>query len=160
MGAEQMNAAQPGKIVSIDDRLDNWGIYWRWRLGYDQAQSFEGRYRSGQPWHAVPTPPEALDPADADVIENAVCAIDLYHHALLKGWYVRRWDEQRCLHRAREAAGYGRQRGGSFAASMVMAKSLLTAELGRPAVTRKERAREVVRRALGLDPLTAMVTYA
>lgn len=101
------------------------------------------------------TPRPGVDPDDAQAIESAVCALDLYHHTLLKAWYVKRASEPTCLHMARRAAGESRRKRGNFSSSINMAKTLLQAELGRPAVVRKQRASALVRKMLDLDRLTA-----
>lgn len=156
--------------LDLEERLEGWATFWRWKLGLEQAASIEGQYRSPQPWDQ-PIPPAWLDVDEDDVqaIESAVCAMDLFHHTLLKLWYIRRRDEDTCLTTARRAAGEpkearrrGKGEGGriraadSFRSSLAMAKALLLAELARPAVVRKRRASEYVRNLLGLERLTAV----
>lgn len=140
--------------LDIEERLEAWGAYWRWRQTQGQAESFEGQYRSPQRWDRLPVAPAWLDIDVDDVraIESAVCALDLFNHLLLKAWYVRRWDEDSCMATARRQTA-GRRRS-SFRKSILEAKALLLAELERPAVVRKQRVSEYVRKLLGLEPLT------
>jgi len=144
--------------LEFEERLEGWSTFWRWKLGLDQAASFEGQYRSPQHWDAAPIPPAQLDidTDDVQAIESAVCALDLFHHTLLKLWYVRRKDEGSCLAEARRATGEKRRGKGNFQASLAMAKALLWTELSRPAVVRKQRASDYVRKLLGLEPLTCL----
>lgn len=141
--------------LDLEERLESWASFWRWKLGLEQAASFEGQYRSPQHWEAPPIPPAWLDIDHEDVqaIESAVCALDLFHHTLLKMWYIRRKGESTCLAEARRAMRERRGKG-NFRSSLAMAKALLLAELERPAVVRKQRASEYVRKILGLPALT------
>lgn len=164
---------KPISAADLEVRLGGWAAFWRRRLGYDQTGSFEGQYRSPQRDHWEPPKTRAylgeIDDRDAEAIESAVCALDLFHHTLLKAWYVRRQSEAECLACSRLAAGYarsrwvGRNRAGAnselmkeFQAAMAMAKLLLTAELALPATVRKKRASTYVRKILGLEPLTSV----
>lgn len=94
-----------------------------------------------------------IEVADAEAIESAVCAMELYYHILLKSWYVRRRNEDACLGAARKMSGQRRRRE-DFRLILGTAKALLVQELERPAVVRKARASAMVRKLLGLDPLT------
>lgn len=140
--------------LELEERLEAWGEYWRWRVSTSQAESFEGQYRSPQRWDAAPIPPAWLDidVDDVQAIESAVCALDLFNHVLLKMWYVRKRAEDACMGAARAAAN--RRTRGPFRNYLAEAKAMLAAELERPAVVRKQRASEHVRRLLGLPPLT------
>ena len=152
---ESRAPASPLDPYDLEERLEAWAVFWRWRnSGQQQAESFEGQYRSPQRWDRLPIPPQQLDVDVDDVhaIESAVCALDLFHHVLLKAWYILRISEDSCMAKARKAAGKGTRR--RFRVSMAEAKALLYAELERPAVVRKQRASEMVRQILGLDPLT------
>lgn len=141
--------------MDIEERLEAWGAYWRWRQEQGQAQSFEGGYRSPQHWDFMLThvPAELdIDRQDVDSIEAAVSALDLFNHVLLKAWYVRKFDPDRSMAAAR-TAGRRRTRA-QFPLYLTESKVLLLAELETPAVVRKQRASEYVRELLGLDPLT------
>ena len=145
---------------NINVRLELWASFWRWKLGLDQARSFEGQYRSPQHWDAPTTPTHAIwlqhEIEDANQIESAVCSLDLFHHTLLKAWYIRRRTDNHCLRAAREAIGETRRSKGNFEASLEMAKALLIQALDEPAVVRKQRASAHVRKLLGLPPLTTL----
>lgn len=142
--------------LTLDERLENWSAVWRRKLRLGEAESIEGSYRSPQSAHweyAVPHAPmvlEARNAVDAREVELAVCALDIYHHVILKGHYVRRWSDPKCLQVARKEAGDERtRRRGDFGASLLMAKALTGAQLDVPAVIRRTRAVERVRLALG-----------
>jgi hypothetical protein len=141
-------------VVDIEGRLENWGVAMRsGAVSYKSAESLEGNYRSPQQWDAPVTPERALVLVDdALAIENAVCALTLYDHLLLKSWYVRRWSRWKCLGVALRGSGLPRSKRLSFDDSMLLAKVHLLAELQRPATTRKVRAVAYARRVLGLTP--------
>ena len=157
-------------MTPLDFRLENWGDCWRSRLRLDQAASIEGGYRSPQRRHwdtdawvgiaPVSLPP--LDHVDAAEVELAVCAIDLFHHALLKAWYIRRTGVMGSLINARIAAGWElllqkrEQAEREFAARILLAKALVDQQLRQPAVLRKARASAIVRQVLRLEPLTPL----
>ena len=159
-------------MSELEGRLNNWGDVWRQRLGYGlersatAASSAEGGYRNR--WRAswdsdpvvgcAPLAPRALDRADADVIELGVCALDLFHHCLLKAWFIRRIGAIGALNFARTAAAETRifyrttaDAERECAARLIMAETLLARVLLLPAVVRKERARVMVRITLGLE---------
>lgn len=143
--------------LTVDERLENWAATWRYRLRLDDtAGSFEGCYRSPQAPHwdwnvaSAPSVLVAMNHVDAQEVELAVCALDIYHHIILKAHYVRRWSQPKCLQVARKAAGDERtRRRGDFGASLLMAKALTGAQLQLPAVVRRTRAVERVRLELG-----------
>lgn len=146
----------------LDMRCDNWGEYMRWRARVSSAtrpdaghvlprryffacaKSFETNYRSpqGQHWHygSAPTRAPEADANDAEEIEQAVSTLDLYHHAILRGWHVERMSEPVCLRKAAKAARQPRGNVHGFLASLGMAYGALTYALTLPAVVRKERA--------------------
>lgn len=142
------------ELATLPERLENWGRFWRWHIGQGETGSFEGQYRSPQPWDD-PTfsVPDGIDATDAQLIEGAVAVLPIFYHILLKLWHVRQKSEAECVSVAKRSAGL--ERGGrvNFQADYAMGLAQLSAELGRPAVTRKERAREMVRKILGLPPL-------
>jgi len=158
--------------TGLEPRLLNWGDVWRQRLGYGlersatAVSSAEGGYRNR--WRAswdsdplvgcAPLAPRTLDRADAEVIELGVCALDLFHHCLLKAWFIRRIGAIGALNFARTAAHEQRifyrttaDAERECAARLRMAETLLGRVLVLPAVVRKERARAHVRVALGLE---------
>lgn len=160
----------PTPTPLIEDRLTNWGDCWRnrLRLDDDQAASIEGVYRSPQRnhWDTDPTVGHApvvlreLDQADADEVEGAVCAIDLFHHALLKARYIRRMEPIGALKSARGRAGWmthsyqdKTEAEHELYARMLLARALVQDQLRLPAVVRKSRASDIVRAALGLESL-------
>lgn len=154
--------------MTLDERLVNWGDCWRSRLRLDQASSIEGDYRSPQRKHwdtdawvgIAPASPPMFDHADAVEIEAAVCVIDLFHHALLRAWYIRRAGTTGSLITARMAAGWKmvaqrrEQAHHEFSARLLLAMALVDAQLRLPAATRKHRASTIARQALWLEPLT------
>lgn len=157
---------------TLDDRLFNWGECWRYRLRLDdnQAASIEGDYRSPQrkhwdtdPWvGTAPVILRELNQVDADEIESAVCAIDTFHHSLLKACYIRRMEAIGVLKSSREAAGWmpwkyrdKEEAERELLVRMTVAKAMLQAQLRLPAAIRKRRASDLVRRILGLEPLTS-----
>lgn len=145
---------------ALDHRLENWGaaISGRSFGAARGTESIEGRYRSPQEWHA-PGPPQALiepDHEDAQVIESAVVLLPLFHHALLRAWYVRRLSPGTCVSRAREVGGAASPEGGHFPRHLSRAQELLEAALALPAVIRRERARAYVRKALELGDAAPM----
>lgn len=158
--------------TGLEPRLTNWGDVWRLRLGYGlepsatASESAEGAYRNR--WRAswdsdpvvgcAPSAPRILDRADAEVIELGVCALDLFHHCLLKAWFIRRIGAIGALNFARTAAAETRifyrttaDAERECAARLIMAETLLGRVLLLPAVVRKERARAHVRMTLGLE---------
>jgi hypothetical protein len=159
-------ATYPIPDSRLEVRCENWGEYMRWRQRVSSATmvdptraapkrhffarvaSFETNYRSpqAQHWHygSAPTQAPEADKADAEEIENAVCALDLYHHALLRGHHVERMAPALVLRKAAKAAGQRRGNPFGFLASLGMAYGLLSAALKEPAVIRKIRARERV----------------
>lgn len=154
-------AEPPTSAISIVNRCENWADAYRMRMRYAQANSFEGRYRSGQGQHwfygsAPPQTPLAVDVRDAAEVNGAWQAIpDGYHQFLLGAHYVRKWSPDKCVREAREFAGYQHIRepvsDAQFAANIGMAHNLLLVQLSLPAVFRRERLEERVRLALDLD---------
>jgi hypothetical protein len=140
---------------SIEDRCENWGAWARGHTRFQKrtAKSAEGHWRSPQMWEAAPaTAWMTTDAGDAQAIESAVCALPLYYHALLRGWYVGGprglMSAGECLLRASQASGEPRARLGTFVMRLHAGHALLIAALAVPAVVRKQRAREIVREAL------------
>lgn len=154
----------------LEARCDNWGEIMRWRQRASVAinggstkgppqkhffatiGSFEAGYRSPQSEHwnygSAPTEAPDPDPIDADEIEQAVQAITVYHHAILRYTHVNRLDAPIVL---RLAAKAGRQRRSmltGYLPTLHMAYGLLREALSLPAVVRKARARERVQKAL------------
>lgn len=140
-------------MSDLSDRLDNWARCWRRKLEIARTPSIEGAWRSPQEWNALgaPQPSQHYDPLDAIEVESAVCCIDIYHHVVLKGHYVRQWAPAKCLHAARKAAGdRNLRRKGDFVASLAMAHALISGALELPAAIRKDRTRTLVAAALAI----------
>jgi hypothetical protein len=146
---------------TLQHRLENWGVVWRTgSLRYDPyARGFVGAvechhgdwYRSPQPWHEPARAKLVPDVDDAGAIESAVCALDVFHHLILKGWYVRKWHPGKVLRVANKRCSSPRCGRGAFDAALGMAHAMLTVELERPAVVRRQRAVAYVRAALGTN---------
>ena len=127
---------------SLEDRLVNWGEAWRSRMraGRDLVQRgvWSTRRGYGNAWHwdaavgvsstgahiaSAPSAPVGVDLADASAVELAVGAVEIFHHVILKGHYVRCWDPDRTLRVARQASGLGNPRkGGDYEASVRMGR--------------------------------------
>lgn len=140
--------------MTLDERLENWGHAWRYRMARGQTASLEGAYRSPQHWDALMPPTNAaiiFNPRDAAEVENAWQAMgDAFHQALLLGHYVRRYAEGKVLVEAWKAAGEPRKRRMSgFLAALGMAHALIAAQLDLPAVVRRDRLAARVRDTLG-----------
>lgn len=133
-------------------RLENWGAAMGGRMidSAAEAGSIESRYRSPQHWHALGAPVNALPPdqEDAQVIESAVVLLPLFHHALLRLWYVRRLRPGTCMKWARQVGGERSPAGHHFPDHLQAAHRLAESALEIPAVIRRERARDFVRRML------------
>lgn len=144
--------------MNLEERLVSWGVFWRRRTERRQrsAESLEGNWRSKQPWDVPPltAPPRCNDPADAEIIEAAVCSLPLFYHVLLKSKYVRQYNDAECVMWARKAGNLRREPTSNFPVELAMGKAKLIEQLALPVVLRKQRASEYVRRLLGLDPLT------
>lgn len=138
-------------------RLENWGRCLRlyvpgWNapmpLGGDLI-SAERHYRPATGYRTIGANPTALlDVHDAKVIESAVAILPLYHHAILKAWYVRRRSPGACLADAARAGGRKRMPFSAFDAELEMAHALCVGALQVPATIRKARAQALVRETL------------
>lgn len=158
-------------MAALEQRLDNWGEAWRSRMraGRDLTQRgiWSTRRGYGNAYHwdassdvsargvaigAAPSAPVGVDLADAHQVELAVGAIEIFHHVVLKGHYVRQWPPEKTLRMARQASGLGnpRRRGGDYEASLRMARALLAEVIDRPAVIRRERAARAAAFALDM----------
>lgn len=144
--------------MTLTDRCENWSEVYRDRMRAQQAKSFEGRYRSGQSEHwlygqAPPTTPPDRDYNDAQTINDAWKSIpDAFHQAILGGWYVRRWSPRKIVTVAREVSGEAHQRREvDFDPYLAMGHALLQEQLDLPAVFRRERLADRVRKALDLE---------
>jgi hypothetical protein len=148
--AQEAPAALDRAIVK---RCENWAHYVRLRRLRGQANSLEGGYRPprGANWETrgAPTVPPTPELHDAQAIEDAVSILALYHHTLLRAWYVNKWHPGKCLAVAAEAAGVPRGRFSGFDAALEMAHGLLRESLRVPPVIRKMRARQIVRELVG-----------
>ena len=144
---------EPEQGDALDARLENWGAVLSGRLAGGRGgatESLEGLYRAPRFSAALGAPSVAveLDQDDAQVIESAVILLPLFHHALLRCWHVHRLAPGTCIDRARRVGGPGSPEGRHLPAHLDRAKALLEAALRVPAVIRKERARDYVRRML------------
>lgn len=157
-------------MAALEQRLNNWGEAWRTRLraGRDLVQRgvWSTRRGYGNAYHwdssgevstrgvaigSAPTTAPGVDVADAQAVELAVGAVEIFHHVMLKGHYVRMWTPERTLRVARQASGVGNpRRGGDYEASLRMARALLAEVIDRPAVIRRERAARAAAFALDL----------
>lgn len=138
--------------VPVKARCENWGAWQRGGAEPAAARSFEGQYRSPQPWEPyVPTMSSAVDPVDARIVEDAVCLTPVYHHAILRTWYVRQWPPARCLRVAAKAAGWGRGRTSGFERTLDMAHALLHDALLVPSCVRRSRLRDLVIASITID---------
>lgn len=83
-------ARVPFSAPSLESRLENWGSWSRRQMViYEQCESFEGCYRSKQPWDAVPAnPPIKPEDRDAYDIALACASLMLRDHLALKLGYV------------------------------------------------------------------------
>ena len=159
--------------TELEPRLANWGDCWRASLKLDEANSAEGGYRSPQRRHwdtdwwvgIAPVSRNELDSADARVIELAVCALDLFHHHLLKLRYVHRLlaaDGLEALRRARRTAGWrpvresDAQARNEYAFRLEFSKQLLDLYLALPEATLRLRA--LARQAAALTAVPAKLT--
>lgn len=128
-----------GHLRALDARLENWGRVMRTAgLRFDPiANGFVGVitchhgdwYRSPQPWHALPTARPASNVLDAMEVEQAVCALDVFFHLILKGWYVRKWHPGKIMRVAQRASGEARKY--AFNGALDRALALLDAQLQR-----------------------------
>lgn len=135
------------EVVGLEARCENWGTWQRSLTIAIAVSSKEGEYRSPQSRHwllPVVSAPAQTDVADAQVVEHAVCAMDLYHHMILRAWYVQRVSEPVCLRLAAKTAAEPRGRLRGWPSTLAMAHALLSASLALPAVIRKARARAIV----------------
>jgi len=156
-------------IATLELRLDNWGEAWRSRLRSNLTQRgvWSTRRGYGNAWHwdasdetstrgvhigSAPSAPAGVDMADAQAVELAVGAVEIFHHVVLKGHYVRQWDPEKTLRTAKQASGLGnpRRRGGDYQASLRMARALLAEVIDRPAVIRRGRAARAAAFARGI----------
>ena len=147
---------------ALEARLENWGCAISGRKpGPGGTESVEGRYRSPQHWHALGPPQTSveIDHDDAQIVESAVVLIPLFHHALLRAWYVRRLAPATCVSRARAVGGANSPAGFHFPQHLARAHDLIGVALALPAVIRRDRARAYVRRLLDLgeqDPMRGL----
>lgn len=147
-------------MTDLEPRLRNWGRWCLWRARQGCAASLEGGYRSPQRWEAPPVnPPPELDPKDGIVLESAVCALPIFDHALLRAWHVTRWKEGDCIVAAKRAASMPRSLWLEFDPAYASACGKLEEQLCIPAVVRKDRARALVRKILGLEDLQSTKSY-
>ena len=118
---------------------------------YGQCDSFEGAYRSPQHWHPPQARPIAPLPADAWDIELAARIIAVRYHALLRLMYHAQFP---AATRDQTIRGILRRRlkwylsPTDFMAAQGNAHALIVRALEVPAVVRKQRAQEWVRRQL------------
>lgn len=113
----------------------------RYRKRHGTASSLEGNFRSPQRWDAPPLVTEPnLDMHDAEVVENAVCALPITYHAVLRFTYVD-WllpvGIARYTHRL---TGVEMHPYRDLPGIMDRAISALAEQLELPAVVRKQRA--------------------
>lgn len=149
-------------------RCDNWGDALRWKVQasvsingrgprlapmktyYAKIGGIETQYRSpqSQHWHYGSAPTASPDPdqGDADIIERAVCSLNIYPHAILRYHHVNRLAPPVVMRLAAKAAGQPRQ--GNFNGAIADAYSLLATSLALPAVVQRLRAVERVRAVL------------
>lgn len=156
-------------MLTIDDRLENWGACWRSRMNGAPLASKEGSYRSRGARHwdyatgvgingvqlgAAPARVVRGDMVDAAELERAVCVLDLYHHVVLKGHYVRQWAPAQTVYEARKAVGDRRRDRHAMDAiadaSLRMARALVGEVIDRPAVIQRLRAVMLANLALEL----------
>jgi len=139
---------------ALVERCDNWGDVVRWRRLPGHAVSVEGWFRAPRgaevDWETLAPPRNRpkFDLHDAQRVEDGVCTLPLYPHALLRLWHVHRWDPGACLRVAAKAAGERRGTIRGFDASLDLAYKLLAAALLLPDVIRKQRARAIVNHAI------------
>ena len=122
------------------------------RRYYAKIGSYEAGYRSPQSHHwtrPVTASFELLDVSDAEDVESAVCTLDMYPHAILRGWHVNRLSEPMCLRLAAKAAGEQRGNVRGWEAILAMAYALLADALTTPRVLPRERARQRAHDILG-----------
>lgn len=167
--------------MTLEDRLTNWGECWRSRVragrdlvargvwstrrGYGNAYHWDscGELSArGVAIGSAPSTASGVDLADAQAVESAVSAVEIFHHVMLKGHYVRLWTPERTMRIARQASGVGNPRGrGDYEASLRMARALLAEVIDRPAVIRRERAARAAAFALDLPvSLVGEAVYA
>lgn len=140
---------------SIVVRLENWALCLRlyvpgWTapspIG-SSLSSAESRWCSGfRSVHVDVT--RDLDVHDAKAIESAVSILSLYHHTILKAWYVRKLSPGSCLGYAARVSHRKRKPFRLFDGELEAAHALLVEALALPAAVRKVRAQ-----ALALEVL-------
>jgi hypothetical protein len=145
----------------LPDRCENWAECYRIRMRYNQAASLEGSWRPPQGEHwlfgsAPPTARPAVNVLDGQEVNAAWQAIpDGFHQFLLAAHYVRKWSPDKCIREAREFDARGHVRkpvsDAEYAANLGMAHCLLSEQLSLPAVFRRARLADRVRKALDLD---------
>ena len=159
--------------MTLDERLENWGAIWRSRMAGQSliADVWSTKRGYGNAWHwdssnevssrgvhlgVAPRVAVNCDPVDAGAVERAVCAMDIFHHVILKAEYVRQWPPEKGLYEAQKAAGERRRtvtwydRAAAYDASLRMARGLLTEIVDRPAVIRRQGALRLARAALAM----------
>lgn len=180
--APAVRAHREAPMTTLELRLDNWGEAWRSRMRQRSELTQRGLWSTrrgyGNAYHwdasndvsahgvhigAAPSVRPGVDLADAQAVELAVGAVEIFHHVVLKGHYVRQWDPDKTLRVAKQASGLGnpRRRGGDYDASLRMARALLAEVIDRPAVIRRERAARAAAFALDMPiTLTGGMAYA
>lgn len=166
-----MTASALSVQVGLEARCDNWGEAVRGRLvgmpselvattvttgDGKQAKRLDRRYAapvrslergfvSPQRNHwqlpGLTRVPTDLDLEDAQRLELAVSSVDMYHHAVLRGWHVYRLAEPVVLRLAAKAADCDRSKLRAWPATIRMAYALLAGALELPAVIHRDRAR-------------------
>ncbi|MCC7122275.1 MAG: hypothetical protein IT493_12025 [Gammaproteobacteria bacterium] len=149
----QCHGNASSELVAARDHAQR-GVYLTRRFA-PSLRSFEAGWTSPQSAHwnvpGVTRAPRDVDLADAQTIETAVCSIDAYFHAILRGWHVQRFAEPVCLRLAARAVDCKRGKLSGWQATLDMAYALLTAALDLPAGVHKDRARARVLATLALD---------
>jgi hypothetical protein len=137
----------------LEIRLENWGRVMRSRRRSGQASSKEGQYRCPQRnHHEPPGAPSAIvistsDRDDAELIESAVCLLQLRYHAILRAWYVNH-SRPEVMVRLASKLGFYSPSMRDVDAALAMGKALLIKNLDIPHVVRKERAKQWIDRII------------
>lgn len=145
--------------ASMEDRCDNWGQAMRWRRYRTlRTPSLEGHYRPPRgvevDWATrAPQKRAGIDLYDAQVVEEGVCTLPRYSHALLRLWHIEKIDPRFCLRIAARLSDEPQGQPRGFGSAIRMAYALLAAALLLPSEIRKARARARVV-VIPLDALT------
>lgn len=151
-------------MTDLQFRLEQWGEWHRrGSIKPKQTGSFEGQYRSPQPWEEAPPSASRGDPPNLDdawEIELAARCIAIKYHFGLWARYVLKADSVRMIGIFRQSVlnlkGFTPNDIDNFVG---MAQVLLWEKLQLPAVERKERAAAWVKRQLppivesGIEPI-------